>query len=75
MEATKEATLLLELAIARSRASGLADEETKARVCAALEKAKQEIVSLEEHDDARADLGLVLGGRSTADTVSAEAQG
>ena len=32
MEATKEATLLLELAIARSRASDLADEQTKARI-------------------------------------------
>lgn len=75
MEATKEATLLLELAIARSRASGLADEETKARIRAALEKAKQEIVSLEERSDDRAGLGLVLGGRSTTDTERSKAQG
>lgn len=67
MEATKEAALLLELAIARSRASGLTDAETKARICRALERAKQEIVSLEEHD-ARAGLRLVFGGRSTTDT-------
>jgi hypothetical protein len=39
----------------------LTDEETKARICRALERAKQEIVSLEEHD-ARAGLGLVFGG-------------
>jgi hypothetical protein len=75
MEATKEAALLLELAIARSRANGLTDEETKARICRTLERAKQEIVSLEEHD-ARAGLGLVFGGRSTTDTErSSKAQG
>lgn len=75
MEATKEATLLLELAIARSRASGLADEETKARILGALKKAKQEIMSLEERSDDRAGLGLVLGGRSTTDTERSKAQG
>jgi hypothetical protein len=75
MEATKEATLLLELAIARARASGLADEETKARIRGALEKAKREILSLEEHGDDRAGLGLVLGGRSTTDTERSKAQG
>jgi hypothetical protein len=58
-----------------ARASGLADEETKARIREALEKAKQEIVRLEERSDGRAGLGLVLGGRSTTDTESAEAQG
>jgi hypothetical protein len=75
LEATKDATLLLELAIARLRANGLADEETKACIRGALEKAKQEIANLEEHDDARASLGLVLGGRSITDTEWLEAQG
>ena len=64
-EAAKEATLLLELAIARSRASGLADEETKARIRGALEKAKQEILRLEERSDDRAGPRLVLGVRGT----------
>ena len=67
-EATREAILLLELAIARCRASGLAGEETKARICEALKETKRELLRLEERDGERAGLGLILGGRSTTDT-------
>lgn len=65
-EATKEATLLIELAIARSRASSLGDEETKARVHEVLERARWEILRLEERGDDRA--GLDLGDRIITDT-------
>ena len=75
MEATKEATLLLELAIARSRASDLADEQTKARIREALEEAKRKILHLEERSEHGARLGLVLGGRSATDTERAEGAG
>ncbi len=40
--------MLLDLAIARSRAEGHADEEVKEHIHGALEAAKQEIVHLEE---------------------------
>ena len=60
-EAAKAETLILEMAIARSRASGLAGEETEAPIRAALEKAAREIPGLEEHGGDRADVGLVLG--------------
>jgi hypothetical protein len=60
-EATKAEILILEMAIARSRASGLAGEETEARIRAAFSKAAREILRLEEHGGDRADVGLVLG--------------
>ncbi len=75
MEAMKEAILLLELAIARSRASGLADEQTKAHIREALEEAKREILRLEERGEHGARLGLVLGGRGATDTELADVQG
>jgi hypothetical protein len=46
-EATKEAILLLELAIARSQADRFADDEFKDLIRGALEAAKQEIAHLE----------------------------
>ena len=55
-EATEEKTLILELAIARSRASGLDAEEPEARIHAPLEKAGREILGLVEHGGDRADL-------------------
>ena len=75
MEAMKEAILLLELAIARSRASGLADEQTMARIRQALEEAKREILGLKERNEHGARLRLVLGGRSATDTERAEVHG
>jgi hypothetical protein len=45
---TREMTMLLDLAISRSRAEGHADEEVKEQIHGALEAAKQEIVHLEE---------------------------
>ncbi len=67
-ETTKEAILLLELAIARSRASGMSDDKTRARILGALEEAKHKIICLQERGDDRAGLGLILGGRGTTDT-------
>jgi len=46
-EATKEAILLLELAIARSQANRFADDEFKDLIRGTLEAAKQEITHLE----------------------------
>ena len=46
-EATKEAILLLELAIARSQADRFANDEFKDQIRRALEAAKQEIAHLE----------------------------
>ena len=75
MAAMKEAILLLELAIARSRASGLTDEQTKAHIREALEEAKREILRLEERSEHGARLKLVLGSWSATDTERAEVQG
>ena len=46
-EATKEAILLLELAIARSQADRFANDEFKDQIRRALEAAKQKIAHLE----------------------------
>jgi hypothetical protein len=45
---TREMAMLLDLAIARSRAEGHADEEVKEHIHGALEAAKQEILHLEK---------------------------
>ena len=71
-ETTKEAILLLELAIARSRASGMADEGIRACILGALEEAKRKIICLQERGDDRAGFGLILGGRGTTDTEQAK---
>jgi hypothetical protein len=45
---TREMTMLLDLAISRSRAEGHADEDVKEQIHGALEAAKQEVLHLEK---------------------------
>ncbi|QIN83615.1 hypothetical protein GBA63_13935 [Rubrobacter tropicus] len=71
-EATKEATLLLELAIARSRVSSLDNEGARARVNEVLKQARWEILRLEEFGDDRA--GLDPEDRSITDAGRTGAQ-
>ena len=68
-EATKEAFLLLDLAIARSQADRFADDEFKDLIRGALEAAKQEIAHLEGRTTAsRLGTGRLFRGCVSEDT-------
>jgi hypothetical protein len=67
-EATKEAILLLELAIARSQADRFADDEFKDLIRGALEAAKHEVAHLEGQTPVpQLDTGRFLRGRVSED--------
>ena len=68
-EATKEAILLLELAIARSQADRFADDEFKDLIRGALEAAKHEVAHLEGQTlMPRLDTGRLFRGRVSEET-------
>ena len=64
-EAAKDAILLVDLAIRRTRGNAFVGEQIKEFICKPLEEAKQEILLIEDQND-RVGMGLVHGEKEVA---------